>query len=266
MPCPDDCPAAITDDDQIDDWSDCEQGGDDSWQGTGVPGGAAADDNNGSAPPPVAADPDDPEPAVGNDHDQPVAHGHAHYPSSSEESSGSSEADDEGSSAESESSEDDDDAMPGDEGGRRHAREVRRRGAAVKKDKPLYPAAPVQKASPFTVLQVVYALVKCKSDYNITTEGWQAMLQIFASVLPDGNELPTSMVCSRSILGVEDLADFWWDACVCAGHSYDPKGPPPSREDKCPCCSHPRFKPDDGSGKLIAFAVGLVVGCASVLD
>lgn len=131
------------------------------------------------------------------------------------------------------------------------------RGAASKKHQALYPAARVQTASAHSVLMAVYALTKCKLDYNMQTEGWQMMLKIFSELLPADNKLPTSFVVCKNILGVRDLQDFWWDACVCGGWSWDPKGTPGTREDKCPCtgCNRMRYKPDDGSGKLIPCTV-----------
>lgn len=83
----------------------------------------------------------------------------------------------------------------------------------------------------------------------------QAYLRAFAVFLPKDNELPTSMGRCNTILGVRKLEEVHRDACVCGAWSYDPKGPPATREDTCPKCSHPRFKPDDGSGKLIPFWV-----------
>lgn len=123
----------------------------------------------------------------------------------------------------------------------------------MKKHRLLYPADSLE--SRWTVLQVVYALVKNKVDYQISTEGFQAMLRTFACVLPAFNELPTSMYRCKSILGVEDLIKYQWDTCPCGAHSYDPKGPPATREDRCPLCGLMRHKPDDGSGKLIPVAV-----------
>lgn len=110
----------------------------------------------------------------------------------------------------------------------------------------------------FTVLMAVYALVKVKLETNMTTVSFEAILRIFACLLPGDNQLPTSFYRCKSILMVKDLAIFLWDCCPCGRWSWDPVDPK-HEDDHCPFCKSRRFHPRVGRGKLIPVQVCLRV-------
>lgn len=123
-----------------------------------------------------------------------------------------------------------------------------------------------------TIIEVVYALVKHKVDTNMTTEAFEGMLKMFSVWLPQKNNLPTSYFVCKSILGVQNLDEFWRDSCPCDEHSWDPADNPTplNPDDKCPRCSHARYKPDDGSGNLfVPYQVGhlhVLLKCGFLID
>lgn len=101
----------------------------------------------------------------------------------------------------------------------------------------------------FTVLMAVYALVRVKLETNMTTVSFEAILRIFACLLPKDNQLPTSFFRCKSILMVKDLANFLWDCCPCGRWSWDPVDPK-HEDDHCPFCKSRRYHPRVGNGKL----------------
>lgn len=127
-------------------------------------------------------------------------------------------------------------------------------------DKPLWaiyddiiPGKVIRKCK-YTLRQTVNSIIGHIKQHGPGREELESVLRMYAAVLPEPHNLPTSFYMIVRLAGASHWSDFIYHVCSsekCTGHVYGkPSGMPEEADTYCPLCQAPRYTITSTAGEL----------------